>query len=103
MYYKDKLVIPDQYVLRAILIEEAHATPTGGHGGYLKTLKSLSSNVYWKGMNKDVKQYIQNCLICQQRKYQTLSSGVLLQPLPIPERIWEDISIDFITGRFAQV
>jgi hypothetical protein len=41
---------------------------------------------------------VRTCDICHRQKYLASSLGGLLQPLPIPERIWEDISIDFITG-----
>ncbi|KAH0744540.1 hypothetical protein KY290_032533 [Solanum tuberosum] len=49
-------------------------------------------------MKHDVKIFVQNCLVCQQAKYQALALARLLQPLPIPGRIWEDVSLDFIVG-----
>ena len=39
LYYQGRLVIPRSSPIRTKLLEEAHVTPAGGHGGHLKTLK----------------------------------------------------------------
>lgn len=36
--------------------------------------------------------------MCQQTKYLTRAPARLLQPMPPPTQIWEDVSIDFIIG-----
>lgn len=98
LFYKGRLVIPDVPDLKHKLLQEAHDTPTGGHGGFLKTLKRLSARYFWPKLKQDVRIFVQECVICQQQKYQTLSPAGLLQPLPIPKQIWEDLSMDFIVG-----
>ena len=49
-------------------------------------------------MKRDIRNYIQQCDICQWHKYDTMMPAGLLQPLPISERVWEDILMDFIDG-----
>jgi hypothetical protein len=79
-------------------LEEFHATPEGGHSGFYRTYRRLAANVYWVGMKNTIQDYVRGCDTCQRLKYLASSPGGLLQPLPIPHRIWEDISMDFITG-----
>ncbi|KAF8389533.1 hypothetical protein HHK36_024048 [Tetracentron sinense] len=80
------------------ILKELHASPTGGHSGYLKTMKRMARNVYWQGMNKEIKSFVAECDVCQRHKGETVAPPGLLQPLPIPSQIWMDISMDFIVG-----
>ncbi|XP_042042548.1 leucine-rich repeat receptor-like serine/threonine/tyrosine-protein kinase SOBIR1 [Salvia splendens] len=47
-------------------------------------------------MEKQIRNYIRECDICQRYKYDNSVSPGLLQPLPIPEEAWSQISLDFI-------
>ncbi|XP_020249899.1 uncharacterized protein LOC109827316 [Asparagus officinalis] len=62
------------------------------------TLHRLRRVFYWKGMKGDVQKYIQACDVCQRTKGENVASLGLLQPLPIPDYVWEDFSMDFITN-----
>ncbi|GJV17211.1 retrotransposon protein, putative, unclassified [Tanacetum coccineum] len=60
--------------------------------------KKMSSICYWKGMRKMVKQWIRECGVCQRQKLDLSAYPGLLQPLPIPVKVWSEISIDFVEG-----
>ena len=44
-----------------------------------------------------VAQFIRSCDICKRSKSYREKKQGLLKPLPIPDRYWTDISIDFVT------
>ena len=96
--YKGRLVIPNRLDMVQPLMFEYHDSPMGGHSGSLKTYQRLAADWFWPGMRKAVTQYVQACPVCQQQKHSTLSPAGLLQPLPIPDKVWEDISLDFVEG-----
>lgn len=98
LYFKNRLVIPSHGSLKQKLLAEFHSSVQGGHAGFHRTFHRLASNVYWKNMRKDIRIFVAQCLVCQQIKTSHLAPTGLLQPLPIPARIWEDISLDFIIG-----
>lgn len=98
LLYKGRLMLPKGSTLIPLVLSEGHDGSVGGHSGFLKTYKRINSNVYWVGMKKDIHQYVKNCSICQQNKYEALSPGGLLQPLAIPNQVWEDIAMDFVEG-----
>lgn len=47
-------------------------------------------------MHQEVHEYVKCCEVCQKMKSETLSLTGLLQPLPIPCQVWDDITLDFI-------
>lgn len=49
-------------------------------------------------MIQDVESFIKQCEVCQHAKHSLNHPMGLLQPLPIPEGVWRDISMDFNEG-----
>jgi hypothetical protein len=98
LYFKGRVVIPSQADLRSQLLHEMHDTKIGGHSGVLRTFKKLSQQFYWPKMYQAVQDYVKKCDTCQRVKSETLSPAGLLQPLPIPFQVWDDITLDFIEG-----
>lgn len=91
-------MIPAKSPFIPSLLKQFHYSAIGGHEGVLKSFKRMYREVYWTGMHGDITEYIKACEICQRNKYSTLSPAGLLSPLPIPSKVWSDISLDFVEG-----
>jgi len=98
LYFNKRLYVPNEDSLRKLILDEFHISHYTGHPGYQKMVTALRKEYYWPGMKKNVAEYLERCLECQQIKAEHLHPAGLLQPLPIPEWKWETISMDFITG-----
>lgn len=98
LYHQSKLVVGNDPAFKQKLLTEHHSSAMGGHSGEERTYKRLKEAFYWRGMHKDVQTFVKQCDICQQNKNETTKYPGLLQPLPIPTRIWSDISMDFVEG-----
>ncbi|KAG0161705.1 hypothetical protein PDIDSM_4973 [Penicillium digitatum] len=71
--------------------------PTVGHPGRSKTYELLSREYYWPRVYQYVSDWTKNCHTCRRiTPAREVRQGILRQ-LPVPERAWQDISMDFIT------
>ena len=57
----------------------------------------IRKDFFWPNMKKEVSEYLDHCIKCQQVKEEHQHPVGLLQPLPILKGKWEIISMDFIT------
>jgi hypothetical protein len=85
------------FSMRENMLKEKHSGGLAGHFGHDKTFTKLSKSYFWPGMRADVKRFVDRCRICQHSKGRKQNAG-FYQPLPIPERPWEAISMDFVLG-----
>ena len=97
IYAGEQVYVPNDQSIRTQLLAEAHDVPVSGHVGVAKTVELLSRTFWWPGITSDVKQYVTSCLACQANKPSNQAPIGLLQPLPIPARRWEQVSMDLIT------
>ncbi|KAI4313074.1 hypothetical protein MLD38_037849 [Melastoma candidum] len=96
LFRDSKLCIPKSST-RELLIREVHGGGIVGHFGVDKTLAMLQEHFYWPRMEKQVRGLIARCATCQQAKSRVQPQG-LYTPLPVPERPWEHVSMDFVLG-----
>ncbi|KAK3506499.1 hypothetical protein QTP70_003045 [Hemibagrus guttatus] len=89
-----------QYIprtLRTPLIHSSHTSLGTGHPGVNETLSLLKQRFWWPNMTSDIRRYVQGCRECAISKSPHHLLSGKLQPLPIPNRPWSHLGVDFIT------
>ncbi|GJT56994.1 retrotransposable element Tf2 [Tanacetum coccineum] len=76
LIFQDRCYVGAESKLKPLWLWEFYDIPSSGHEGVKKMMVGLLAIFYWKGMRKTVEAY----------------------PLAIPTAVWEDLSMDFITG-----
>ena len=92
-----RIVVPDNKEIRDRVVQELHSIPYSAHLGIQRAIGKVRKSFFWKGMSGNVREFVENCPVCQMEKSDhTLSKGKL-QSTHIPETKWSEISIDFTT------
>ena len=97
LYRGDRLYVPADTELKTRILHECHDAPTGGHLGKDKTIEQVKRRFYWPRMDEEIQTYVTGCDACQRNKPSQQAKIGLMQPLPIPERPWQQVSMDLIT------
>jgi hypothetical protein len=95
--FRDRLCIPKGEA-RGILLDEAHNSAYSIHLGTTKMYLDLKTRYWWRGMKKEIAQYVARCDTCQRTKAEHQKPAGLLQPLLVPKWKWEEIGMDFVIG-----
>ena len=68
LYFRDRLCVLADSELKKELLHEAHNSVFTMHSRGNKMYQDLKHNYWWKGMKRDVTDYVSKCLTCQQVK-----------------------------------
>ncbi|KAK3572485.1 hypothetical protein QTP86_033914 [Hemibagrus guttatus] len=88
---------------RTPLIHSSHTSLGTGHPGVNETLLLLKQHFWWPNIasdiynSSDVRRYVQACRECAISKSPRHLPSGKLQPLPVPNRPWSHLGVDFIT------
>ena len=94
--FQGKLFVP--LSCRDEILREFHHSPLAVHPGGTKMYHDLRRQFWWSGMKRDVANFVSKCLTCQQVKAEHQRPAGELQPLPVAEWKWENVTMDFVTG-----
>jgi len=91
-----RIYVPDLDGLHLRVLWYHHDHPLSGHFGQNWTLELIRREYTWPGLRTFVKDYVRSCTSCAQAKTPRHRPYGLLKQLPVPEKPWNSISMDFI-------
>lgn len=91
----DKQQVPEE--LRKPLVQQIHEHRLHGHSGINKTLERVKTTYAFPRVRNTVQEVLRECNTCAQIRARRHKPYGLLQPLPVAERPWDSITMDFIT------
>ena len=97
LYHLQRLYVPDDEAVRSELFACFHEDPLAGHFGEKRTLELIQRHYHWVHIEKYINHKVSICARCQFANARRHRPYGALQPLPVPEGPWQEISMDFIT------
>ena len=74
-----------------------HASGLSAHTGRYKTIVLIEERFFWPHMKREISKFVERCGIFQSAQGKVKNIG-LYSHLPVPESIWEYLSMDFVLG-----
>ena len=68
LYFQNRLCVPANNEMKKELLHEAHNSMFIMHPGGNKMYQDLKQYYWWRGMKRDVTEYVSQCLTFQQVK-----------------------------------
>ena len=93
-----RMRVPKIGELKREIMEEAHSSAYAMHLGSTKMYHTLREHYWWKGMKKEIADFVSRCLTCQRVKAEHQKLARKIQLLPISVWKWDKITMDFVTG-----
>src|SRR5262245_55394738 len=94
--HDNRIWVPDLDDLRLRILQYKHDHIISGHFGQNKTIELIRREYVWPKLRTFVKDFCKTCVTCLRSKAPRHRPYGLLKQLPIPERPWNSISMDFI-------
>ena len=95
LLFDQRIWVPTQE-LQIRVLQQHHDHPIGGHFGQHRTLQAIRRFYVWPEIRTFVRDYVRSCVTCKRNKAPRHRPYGLLQPLPVPDRPWHSISMDFV-------
>ena len=76
----DRILIPDDHMLKAEVFSWSHEHPSAGHFGQTATLERARLHFYYPGMGHSLKKLVKNCETCLQKMQQTNLKDTVHKP-----------------------
>jgi hypothetical protein len=83
LVHQNRLMVPNEDVLRTRLCDEFHRSAHRAHPGRGKMRKIIFQQYFWPGMGSYIDRYIGNCPKCKRSQNSRLKPAGLLRFLPI--------------------
>lgn len=89
-----KLVVPREMILQVFNL--THDSMAGCHQGYQKTLDRIREHFYWPGMTVDIRNLVDSCISCQERRAHKAKQLAPLQRMPTPSSPFQVVHVDIL-------
>ena len=96
LHLDDRIYVPDANDLQLHVLQYKHDHLLSGHFGQNRTLELIHCKYTWPEVRTFIKEYVSSCTTCAHAKVPRHKPFDLLKQLPILEKPWNSISMDFI-------